>query len=199
MAYWSSTNFDQYAEHGLWNVKPRWQELAEHSSSFSPPVSEPIPCSDRMASNPDHFDGDPRYRTRRATWLHRDNNAAELGASPSQSRSRSRPRRLPTRMSREPSSSRQRQRSILERAFPYTPSKRTMFLSFLAVVNIVLSWFGFGIFSYSGPLVRSIVGNPDMNIGRKRTISSRIESMLVVPLVYGVQRVNVQILVSLLE
>ncbi|KAG9594463.1 hypothetical protein KCU86_g2595, partial [Aureobasidium melanogenum] len=34
-----------------------------------------------------------------------------------------------------------------------------MFLMLLAVVNILLSWFGFGIFSYCGPLVRSIVGS----------------------------------------
>lgn len=151
MAYWSSTNFDQYAKHELWNVKPRWQELAEISSGFSSAATAPTPFTESTDSTPDLRDEDPRYRTRRAAQLNRSINAARLGAS--RSRSWSRPGRLPTRMSRTPSRSRQRSQSILGRASQYIPSKQTMFLMLLALVNILLSWFGSGICSYSGSVV----------------------------------------------
>ncbi|KAH0331736.1 hypothetical protein KCU74_g4432, partial [Aureobasidium melanogenum] len=106
-----------------------------------------------MAPTSDQADGGSRYRTRRTLQLHRDN-ATELGAS--RSRSRSRSERLSTRMSRKSSSSRQRDKSILGRAYHYTTSKQTVFLMLLALVNILLSWFGFGVFAYPGTLVRSI-------------------------------------------
>lgn len=156
MAYWSSTNFDQYARHDSWNVKPRWQELAEMSSSFSSAAKTPTLNMESMASTPDHAGGDPRYRTRRGLQLLRENNTTGLGAS--RSRSRSRPGRLSTRMVRTPSRSRQRSKSVLGRAYPYAISKQNMFLMLLALVNVLLSWFGSGVLSYSGPFVRSVVG-----------------------------------------
>lgn len=61
-------------------------------------------------------------------------------------------------MVRTPSRSRQRSKSVLGRAYPYTISKQNMFLMLLALVNILLSWFGYGVFSYFGLFVWSIVG-----------------------------------------
>lgn len=127
------------------------------SSAFSSATTAPTPYRNLMGLAPDHANDDPRYQTRRALRLLRDHNAAGVGAS--RSRSRSRPGGTPTRMSRTPPKSRKRNKSVLGRAYRYTPSKQIMFLSLLALVNILLSWFGFGIFSYSGPSVRSIVGS----------------------------------------
>jgi hypothetical protein len=149
MAYWSSTNFDQYTEHDSWNVKPRWQELAEISSSFSSAAKTPTLDIESMSSTPDHADSDPQYRTRRGLQLLCENNTTGLGAS--RSRLRSRPGRLSTRMVRTPSRSRQRSKSVLGRAYPYAISKQNTFLMLLALVNILLSWFGYGVFSSSGP------------------------------------------------
>ncbi|KEQ57936.1 uncharacterized protein M437DRAFT_70397 [Aureobasidium melanogenum CBS 110374] len=106
-----------------------------------------------MAPTSDHADSGSRYRTRRTLQLHRDN-ATDLGAS--RSRSRSRSGRIPARISSIPLSSRQRGRSIFCRAYPFALSKQTILVMLLALVNILLSWFGPGVFSYPGPLVRSI-------------------------------------------